>query len=68
MHETKICPCCNKPFECKSGSITLCQCMDVYISTGTNDLLAKQYDECLCKECLIMIEQANGGLGGRIGN
>ncbi|WP_147204824.1 cysteine-rich CWC family protein [Segetibacter aerophilus] len=57
MHETKTCPCCNKSFECKSGSITICQCMEVYVSQATREFLAKQYDECLCKACLIETEE-----------
>ncbi|MCW3080354.1 cysteine-rich CWC family protein [Segetibacter sp.] len=59
MHETKTCPCCNKSFECKFESITICQCMEVHISQITRELLVKRYDECLCKECLSHIEGGN---------
>lgn len=31
--------------------------MEVHVSVETRELLAKQYDECLCKECLFKIEE-----------
>ena len=30
-HEEKNCPRCRRPFECKSGSILLCQCQTVVL-------------------------------------
>lgn len=60
MHEIKICPGCKRQFECKSGSITICQCNEVCVSVKTREWLAKQYDECLCKDCLFKIETCGG--------
>lgn len=59
MHEIKTCPRCNKPFECKSGSIAICQCAEVCVSPETREVLAGKYDDCLCKECLMIIENEN---------
>ena len=57
MHENKFCPCCNEVFECKAGSITICQCMEVAVSASAKELISKKYDDCLCKYCLLKIEE-----------
>ena len=51
-HETKQCPRCNTEFECKSGSILLCQCQTIYLSSEQMDFISGQYDDCLCVDCL----------------
>ncbi|MCW3112436.1 MAG: hypothetical protein JWR18_832 [Segetibacter sp.] len=58
MHEIKSCPCCDQHVECRAGSIAICQCVEVNISIETREFLAKNYDECLCKECLKKLEKA----------
>ena len=54
-HETKHCQRCGKGFECKSGSILLCQCQTVVLSTEQLDYIAAQYDDCLCAKCLLLL-------------
>lgn len=54
-HETKFCQRCNKAFECKSGSILLCQCQTVLLTPEQLDYIAAQYDDCLCSACLLAL-------------
>ena len=51
-HETKNCPRCNIEFVCKSGSILLCQCQTIVLSSEQMDYMNAQYDDCLCISCL----------------
>ncbi|HEX7756717.1 MAG TPA: cysteine-rich CWC family protein [Niabella sp.] len=51
-HEDKYCPCCKQPFECKVGSILLCQCSAVTLTDPERDFINEQYDDCLCASCL----------------
>ncbi|WP_455201126.1 cysteine-rich CWC family protein [Kaarinaea lacus] len=51
-HETKNCPRCNTEFECKSGSVLLCQCQTIVLSTEQLDYITSLYADCLCISCL----------------
>ena len=51
-HETKNCARCNNEFECKSGSILLCQCQTIVLSSKHMDYISDLYDDCLCITCL----------------
>ncbi|MCG6145602.1 cysteine-rich CWC family protein [Leptospira bandrabouensis] len=51
-HENKICPHCLRIFECKVGSISLCQCTKVNLSLEEREYLATQYADCLCYQCM----------------
>ncbi|MGH8645810.1 MAG: cysteine-rich CWC family protein [Gammaproteobacteria bacterium] len=51
-HENKICPRCGTLFECKLGSITVCQCRDIEMSELLEFLIQSRYDDCLCIQCL----------------
>lgn len=51
-HEKKNCPRCNARFECKMGSITLCQCATVELSKDEWEYINLKYDDCLCAQCL----------------
>ncbi|WP_128153324.1 MULTISPECIES: cysteine-rich CWC family protein [Apibacter] len=51
-HEIKICPKCNKPFECKVGSPELCQCSRIQLNHDERDYIQKLYEDCLCISCL----------------
>ena len=53
LHETKYCPRCSKPFECKPGNITQCQCFGVPISLYDLELIKDAYEDCLCRDCLL---------------
>ncbi|TGM57487.1 hypothetical protein EHQ91_01135 [Leptospira biflexa] len=51
-HEEKICPNCLRIFECKVGSIQLCQCTKVNLTKAESEYLANQYHDCLCFQCM----------------
>ncbi|NCI45416.1 cysteine-rich CWC family protein [Sediminibacterium soli] len=51
-HETKKCPRCARPFECKVGNIAECQCSQVTLSYEQKAYIELQYTDCLCAQCL----------------
>ena len=51
-HERKQCPRCKGGFECKSGSILLCQYSKIEMSSEQLEYTSTQFDECLCLSCL----------------
>jgi hypothetical protein len=55
-HEKKYCPHCNQLFECKVGSILLCQCTEVTLTEEERSYIRNFYDECLCATCMTEIK------------
>ena len=55
-HEPKFCPRCNSPFECKAGSILLCQCSGLDLNIAEWDYIRLTYTDCLCRQCLLSIK------------
>lgn len=55
--EKKLCPKCKQPFLCEVNNIANCQCNSVSLSEPTRAFLSKTNFECLCKDCLIKIEE-----------
>jgi hypothetical protein len=51
-HETKYCPRCKTCFECKVGSILLCQCTGVTLTEAERNYLQGKYEDCLCANCM----------------
>jgi len=51
-HETKICPRCFDTFECKAGSILLCQCNTISLKEEESHYINQQFDDCLCINCM----------------
>ena len=51
-HEKKQCPRCHAGFECKTGSILLCQCSKIEMSVEQLEYSSSRYDDCLCLSCL----------------
>ncbi len=51
-HEEKHCPRCHRSFECKSGSILICQCQTVLLDEAQLAWIAERWDDCLCSRCL----------------
>lgn len=51
-HEEKICPRCTKKFECKLGSIVLCQCTTVKLDDPEREYIRDQHSDCLCATCM----------------
>lgn len=56
-HESKSCPRCALPFECKPGNITECQCFGLSFSDPEKMFIADNYADCLCRNCLLAIKQ-----------
>ncbi len=54
-HETKSCARCGAVFECKSGSVLLCQCQTVVLDEAALEYIAARYDDCLCRHCLLVL-------------
>jgi hypothetical protein len=52
-HELKHCTRCNASFECKEGSILLCQCHGLTFSETEKDYMRNTYQGCLCRNCLL---------------
>ena len=57
-HEDKHCPRCNTTFECKSGSITQCQCFGIVVEVETQEWMSKQFAGCLCLNCIKALRTA----------
>ncbi|MBD3670052.1 MAG: cysteine-rich CWC family protein [Gammaproteobacteria bacterium] len=56
-HELKTCPRCRNEFECKLGNILQCQCADIELSDGELETLNNSYDDCLCADCLSVLQR-----------
>jgi hypothetical protein len=56
-HEIKNCPRCQAAFECKAGDIAHCQCYHTQVPDHVQDLIAKKYSDCLCRQCLVQLSQ-----------
>jgi hypothetical protein len=56
-HEQVVCPRCNSRFECKVGSISLCQCTAVPLSVDESQYISDQYEECLCASCMLEMKK-----------
>jgi hypothetical protein len=53
QHETKHCPRCMAPFECKAGNIAECQCSSITFSEEEKTYISNTYSDCLCRKCLL---------------
>ncbi|QCX54123.1 cysteine-rich CWC family protein [Elizabethkingia sp. JS20170427COW] len=51
-YEEKNCPRCQAPFDCKVGSIMLCQCSDIQLNYEELNYIGSLYDDCLCLKCM----------------
>ena len=54
MNIEKICPRCGAKFVCNHS--VDCWCATITLDDATRAKL-KQYDNCLCKDCLIQLKQ-----------
>jgi len=55
-HEITQCLRCEADFECKSGTINLCQCSKIELSSAQLEYIHLRYDGCLCLECLKILQ------------
>lgn len=56
-HEEKLCPRCNAAFECKAGSIALCQCSAILLSVEERAYVESKFEDCLCVHCLHTLQK-----------
>jgi hypothetical protein len=56
-HERKICPRCDKSFECKMGDIANCQCTQIVLSVEEIAFIEELYDDCLCVNCIYELKR-----------
>lgn len=61
-HEEKQCPRCGCIFECKVGSIFLCQCTQVKVSEEERSYFNEKYSDCLCANCMRALKTEYGNL------
>jgi hypothetical protein len=54
-HEHIACPRCQRPFECRVGSINLCQCKTLTLTDDQQDYVSSLYQGCLCADCLLAL-------------
>jgi len=52
QHEIKQCPRCKTDFECKTNNVLQCQCADIHLSEAQRSVIASEYADCLCADCL----------------
>lgn len=51
-HEQKYCPRCSSQFQCKVGSILICQCTLLPLNDEERSFIQAQFLDCLCLSCL----------------
>ncbi len=56
-HEQKHCPRCKLVFECKPSNIMQCQCSTIQLPENVIAFIDKEYNDCLCVECLQHLKQ-----------
>ena len=54
-HDHTACPRCQRVFECKVGSINLCQCQSVRLTDAQRQYANALYQGCLCADCLLAL-------------
>jgi hypothetical protein len=64
-HETVTCPRCKTVFECRVGSILQCQCQQVTLTEDERAFINTTYRECLCANCLIIMQKIYNSHGLR---
>lgn len=52
-HEHMACPRCQRLFECKVGSINLCQCQSLTLTEAQQNYISSLHQGCLCADCLM---------------
>lgn len=57
-HEPKACSRCEIVFECKVGNVSTCQCQAVVLTDDIQKLIQKDFEDCLCADCLKELRRA----------
>lgn len=58
-NEQKTCERCCTVFECKVGQIESCQCFGVELNAETKLMIEGQFNDCLCRVCLLALTEEN---------
>lgn len=53
----KVCPRCSEKFRCREDRIELCSCKKVSLVPGVRDFIKEDYENCLCPECLKIVNE-----------
>ncbi|MFN8284108.1 MAG: cysteine-rich CWC family protein [Chitinophagales bacterium] len=56
-NELKYCQRCNTAFQCKVGSIELCQCSKIILNETTQAYLQQNYKDCICITCMKELQE-----------
>ena len=51
----KVCPNCLLTFRCRVDKIEVCNCSKLNLATGVREHIKNTYGNCLCFDCLKMI-------------
>ncbi len=54
----KICPSCNRTFECRNDNILECWCLNEKIETAAREFMALNFEGCLCRDCIDRINKS----------
>lgn len=58
MPMKKVCPRCGVAFECMHDQILSCHCATVGLNEQQRAYLQKNYSDCLCHGCLMLIKES----------
>ncbi len=51
-HENESLPHCQSVFDCHVGDISNCQCYTIKLNDAEKNLIAENYHDCLCIDCI----------------
>lgn len=54
-HDEVTCPRCGIIYECKVGSINLCQCTAIELTEEQRHYINSLFSSCLCASCLLAL-------------
>ncbi|WP_460995945.1 cysteine-rich CWC family protein [Spirosoma harenae] len=60
--EHTACPRCERSFECRAGSVNLCQCQPVQLTESQRQYIGSLFQGCLCADCLRTLQAEYGQL------
>lgn len=51
------CAACGAGFDCRPDDITACGCNAIVLPEAAKEWIARNYEGCLCRECLLNIKR-----------
>ncbi|AUD01157.1 cysteine-rich CWC family protein [Spirosoma pollinicola] len=55
-HQNVDCPRCQRPFTCRAGTISVCQCSTLVLTDAQHRYINFLYQGCLCANCLFDLQ------------